>query len=195
MSLAFATVVRRGLIAGAAGGFASAAVLLGLGESRISDAIAIEQTANSTNHDEMFSRTVQVVGGVGAIHHKLTLLLGFERIPTICRNSNVAVAVGVDKVLGWCAIKRKCFAVISVVFGAVQQMKRVQIFVRIVANPAHGIAVGYLFFERFLPFVIHNWPVVGIKNGVNQICFPFYFDGLDARSCLFPLPTVLVFGH
>ena len=66
MSLAFATVVRRGLIAGAAGGFASAAVLLGLGESRISDAIAIEQTANSTNHDEMFSRTVQVVGGVGA---------------------------------------------------------------------------------------------------------------------------------
>lgn len=66
VSLTFATVARRGLIAGAAGGVASATVLLILGESRISDAIAIEQTANSTDHHEMFSRTVQVVGGVGA---------------------------------------------------------------------------------------------------------------------------------
>ena len=56
--------LRRGAIAGAAGGLASALVLLVVGERSISRAIALEQArAGDAPAHEMFSRHVQLAGG------------------------------------------------------------------------------------------------------------------------------------
>lgn len=59
--------VRSGAIAGIGGGAALALFLYLVGESSISDAIAIEE-ANGHTGDAMFSRTVQLIGGgVGSL--------------------------------------------------------------------------------------------------------------------------------
>lgn len=59
------TFVIRGALAGLCGALASVLTLLLLGERSIRDAIALEDTAapSSAVSDEMFSRTVQVIGG------------------------------------------------------------------------------------------------------------------------------------
>jgi predicted cobalt transporter CbtA len=54
--------IRRGALAGLAGGAASALVLLLVGESTIGDAIRLEE-GKGGGGDPMFSRTVQTVGG------------------------------------------------------------------------------------------------------------------------------------
>lgn len=61
--------LKRGALAGAAGGLASAITLLALGERSISDAIAIEEAAAGPHADPpLFSRMVQLVGGAtGAV--------------------------------------------------------------------------------------------------------------------------------
>src|SRR5205823_451042 len=56
--------LRRGALAGLAGGLASAVVLLALGERSIAKAVALERAANAAGaHHEQFSRGVQRAGG------------------------------------------------------------------------------------------------------------------------------------
>ncbi|HVM05370.1 MAG TPA: CbtA family protein [Acidimicrobiales bacterium] len=61
--------LKLGAMAGATGGGALALFLFGVGERPLSEAIAREAAADAvTGHQEMFSRTVQVVGGmVGSV--------------------------------------------------------------------------------------------------------------------------------
>lgn len=60
-------VLRRGALAGAAGGCAAALFLLAVGERSISEAIALEE-ASGHGGDAVLSRSVQLVGGaVGAL--------------------------------------------------------------------------------------------------------------------------------
>jgi hypothetical protein len=54
--------IRRGALAGLAGGAASALFLLLVGERTIGDAIRLEESRGGGGH-EMFSRGVQTVGG------------------------------------------------------------------------------------------------------------------------------------
>lgn len=58
--------IKRGLVAGAAGGGVAALCLLILGERPIRDAIAIEQVREGV-HAEEFTRQVQVAGGMVAL--------------------------------------------------------------------------------------------------------------------------------
>jgi hypothetical protein len=59
-------IIGRGLLAGLAGGAAMAAFLLLVGERSIRDALALEARHDGGHGDEMFSRGVQVTGGVMA---------------------------------------------------------------------------------------------------------------------------------
>lgn len=55
--------LKRGALAGGCGGLAAAVVLLVVGERSIEDALAIEEAASEGGGEELFSRTIQVVGG------------------------------------------------------------------------------------------------------------------------------------
>jgi predicted cobalt transporter CbtA len=61
----FASSLRRGALAGVAGGLAGALTLLVVGERSIAEAIDLEtaHAAPGEAHEELFSRTTQVIGG------------------------------------------------------------------------------------------------------------------------------------
>lgn len=60
------TFIWRGAVAGAAGGLASALLMLFVTQGPIGDALAIEAAGNPGDDGEMFSRSTQVVGGMAA---------------------------------------------------------------------------------------------------------------------------------
>lgn len=66
--------LRNGLLAGLAGGAALAAVLLTLGEGPIGEAVGLERRAAGGQHDDMFSRGTQQIGGaIGGLIYGLAL--------------------------------------------------------------------------------------------------------------------------
>ncbi|HEX8769673.1 MAG TPA: CbtA family protein [Acidimicrobiales bacterium] len=66
--------LRNGLLAGLAGGIALAIVLLTIGEGPIGQAVGLEKRTTSGQHEEMFSRGTQQIGGaLGGLVYGLAL--------------------------------------------------------------------------------------------------------------------------
>jgi hypothetical protein len=80
-------IIRRGLLAGLAGGVAMAAFLLLVGEASIREALALEAARSEGGHgDEMFSRGVQVTGGaIAALIYGVLLGAVFAVVYTAIR--------------------------------------------------------------------------------------------------------------
>jgi hypothetical protein len=82
--------LKLGALSGAAAGALLAAFLLVVGEQSINDAIALEHqraTASGEVHTEMFSRTVQHIGGgVGALFYGLCVGVLFSVVFAACRH-------------------------------------------------------------------------------------------------------------
>jgi Probable cobalt transporter subunit (CbtA) len=68
MAETYSTFLRRGLVAGFVGGIAGALALWVLGEPSIRDALELEdRLSGGEQHEDTFSRGVQVLGGVAAV--------------------------------------------------------------------------------------------------------------------------------
>jgi len=105
------TIVARAIVAGIVGGLLTAVFVVTIGEDSINAAIAIEEAAGGADEDPLFSRDVQVVGGVlaaviyglltgtafgtvfAAVRHKLRLADDFRRSVLLAAIAFLATAL------------------------------------------------------------------------------------------------------